>query len=212
MKAIFQSFSDRAGLGPVFRKPLAAVLLPCLSIALVLGCTKTPSESAPAITSFTPDHGIVGSTVTVTGTGLLDTTAGTINGTTILLAVNNSDTTLTITVPPLATTGPIAVTSVLGSAASSTYFSVVPQITSISPTSGPAGTVVTLTGTGFTNISKVEFGTELSVPTGSVYTQLTGQQATAIVASDATTGPVVITASGYPSASDSTAPVFTVTQ
>src|SRR5207244_8534089 len=63
------------------------------------------------------------------------------------------------TLPNGATTGPISVTTSGGTATSASNFTVIPPptITSFSPTSGPAGTSVTITGTNFTGVTSVTF-------------------------------------------------------
>jgi uncharacterized repeat protein (TIGR03803 family) len=77
----------------------------------------------PTITSFTPPGGSVGTSVTITGTGLIQATKVTFNGTSASFAVN-SDAQITATVPPGATTGKIGVTTKGGSASSATNFTV----------------------------------------------------------------------------------------
>ncbi|HEY3971769.1 MAG TPA: choice-of-anchor tandem repeat GloVer-containing protein [Candidatus Sulfotelmatobacter sp.] len=77
----------------------------------------------PTILSFTPPSGPVGTSVTITGTGLTQTTKVTFNKVSATFTVN-SDTQITATVPTGATTGKIAVTTKGGSATSSTSFTV----------------------------------------------------------------------------------------
>src|SRR5207253_2611372 len=108
----------------------------------------------PKITSFSPLSGAVGDTVTITGTTLSAVVAADLNGDGMTDLVVVSDTTVTATVPPGATTGKIRVTtSALDSdgvpitASSASDFKVLPKITSFTPTSGPPATSVTITGT-----------------------------------------------------------------
>jgi uncharacterized repeat protein (TIGR03803 family) len=84
------------------------------------GCNFTVT---PAITSFTPASGPVGTSVMITGIGLMGTTSVTFNGAAAVFTVN-SDTQITATVPAGATTGKIAVTTPGGSATSATSFTV----------------------------------------------------------------------------------------
>jgi hypothetical protein len=81
-----------------------------------------------------------------------------------------------------------------------------PSITGFSPPSGPVGTTVTITGSGFTGANDVQFnGT--SVGTGN-FAVNSDTQITATVPAGATTGPIsVITPGGTATSSDS----FTVT-
>ena len=81
-----------------------------------------------------------------------------------------------------------------------------PSITGFSPPSGPVGTTVTITGSGFTGTNDVQFnGT--SVGTGN-FAVNSDTQITATVPAGATTGPIsVITPGGTATSSDS----FTVT-
>ena len=67
-----------------------------------------------------------------------------------------------------------------------------PTIASLSPTSGPMGTSVTLTGTGLTGVTGVSFnGTAATV-----FSAGTGSTATATVPTGATTGNVTVTTTG----------------
>jgi uncharacterized repeat protein (TIGR03803 family) len=78
---------------------------------------------APTLTGFTPPSGPVGTSVTITGTGLTQATKVTFNNLAASFTVN-SDSQITATVPTGATTGKIAVTTTGGSAMSSTSFTV----------------------------------------------------------------------------------------
>ena len=78
----------------------------------------------PTITSFTPTSGATGSSVTITGTNLTGTTAVTFGGIGGGTFTVDSPTQITATVPTLALTGPISVTTPGGTATSSTSFTV----------------------------------------------------------------------------------------
>jgi hypothetical protein len=124
------------------------------------GCSSV--QAAPTISGFSPASGSPGTSVTVNGTGFTGASSVTFNGAAAAFTVV-SDTQITATVPPGATSGPIAVTTSAGSASSSTSFTVTavvaaPTITSISPTSGPVGTSVAITGTHLTGVNSVTFG------------------------------------------------------
>lgn len=76
------------------------------------GKSATVFEVIPSITGFSPASGIVGTTVTITGTGFgtsSDNTTVAFNGTSAVIAGTTS-TQLVVTVPTGATTGQIAVT------------------------------------------------------------------------------------------------------
>jgi len=78
---------------------------------------------APTITSFSPPSGPVGTPVTITGTGLSQTTKVTFNGTGVA-PTTTSDTQVMATVPTGATTGKIGITTPGGTAKSATSFKV----------------------------------------------------------------------------------------
>ena len=85
--------------------------------------TSGTTPPAPALTSFVPTSGPVGTSVTITGSNLSGATAVKFNGTTAAFAVN-SDTQITATVPAGATTGTISVTTPGGTATSSASFTI----------------------------------------------------------------------------------------
>ncbi|QUW01564.1 IPT/TIG domain-containing protein [Chloracidobacterium sp. MS 40/45] len=143
----------------------------------------------PTISSFSPTSGPVGTSVTLTGTNFTGTTDVRFNGVAATFTVNSS-TQITATVPAGATTGPITVTTPDGTATSGTNFVVIlpPTIASFSPTSGPVGTSVTITGTNFTGTTDVRFN-----GVSATFTVVTSTQITATVPAGATTGPITVT-------------------
>src|SRR5438046_2310680 len=128
--------------------------------------TVTAQPTPPTITSFTPTSGPVGRVVTISGSNYSGTSAVSFNGTAASFPVS-ADTQLTAPVPPGATSGPIRVTTPAGTATSASSFTVTPppMISSFSPTSGPVGTSVTISGSNFSGATAVTFssGTAASV-------------------------------------------------
>ena len=115
-----------------------------------------------------------------------------------------SDTFMTATVPNTATTGFVTVTTPSGTLTSNRRLFVMPVISSIAPSSGPVGTEVTITGSGFVGAMAVKFG-------GGKATSFTVNSATTITATvptGAVTGTVAVTT---PSGTVSSNAVFTVT-
>ena len=158
--------------------------------------------TSPSITSLSPTSGLIGTSVTITGTNF-GATQGTsvvkFNGT-AATATSWSGTSITATVPTGATTGNVVVT-VNGLAASNgVNFTVTvpaPTITSLNPNSGAVGASVTITGTNFgttQGASTVKFnGTTATVATWST------TSITVTVPTGATTGNVVVTVGGQAS-------------
>ncbi len=165
----------------------------------------TPSSvNPPTITSFTPTSGSAGTSVVITGKAFDDAFSVQFNGTDASFTVNSS-TKITATVPDLASTGPISVTTDGGTGSSSSSFSVkgtIATISSISPTSGVVGDNVTINGTNFSTASVVKFnGTDAD------FTANSSTKITATVPSGATTGKITVTNAGGTATSGST---FTV--
>ncbi|WP_287128547.1 BPSS1187 family protein [Candidatus Cyanaurora vandensis] len=117
--------------------------------------------TAPKITSFSPAAGLVGTVVTVKGSDFVGTTQVLLNGAPTSFDVRSS-TSIGMTVPTGATTGRITVINAAGSATSTTNFQVYPKpvVTSFTPTTGPVGTQMTITGSGFTGATDVSVGYE----------------------------------------------------
>jgi hypothetical protein len=151
-----------------------------------------PSTNCPTITSFTPTSGPVGTSVVITGTNFTGATAVTFNNVAATTFTVNSATQITATVPTTATTGPIRVTAPGGTGSSLTNFTIAaPTITSFTPTSGPVGTSVKITGTNFTGATAVTFNNVTATFTVNSATQIT-----ATVPATATTGKIKVTTPG----------------
>jgi uncharacterized repeat protein (TIGR03803 family) len=97
------------------------------SVTVTTGTTTLTSTKTfdvlPTITKFAPESGPVGTSVTITGTGLKQTTKVTFDGKSATFTVI-SDTEVKADVPTDATTGKIAVTTKGGSATSAASFTV----------------------------------------------------------------------------------------
>ena len=118
-------------------------ILSLVAAFAVLGCSGGhssqgggPAPDAPTLTSLTPSSGALGTSVTIAGTNLGDATAVTFNGVSAPIA-SKSGTSLTVTVPDGATSGPVSVTTPAGTAttAAGAGFTVT---TGGSPTAGPS--------------------------------------------------------------------------
>lgn len=154
----------------------------------------TASYPQQTISGFSPASGSAGATITLTGTGFTGSTQAWVgNGHDAALKVV-SDTQATVTVPADASTGAVTIVNPLHSAASATAFTVTaaaptyPQqvISGLSPASGPAGTVVTLTGSGFTGTNAAWVG---AAHDGTVKV-VSDTQATVTVPADGSSGPI----------------------
>ncbi len=134
----------------------------------------------PTIAGLSPNIGPVGSAVVINGTNFSTTPLNNtvkFNGITASVVAATS-TSITTSVPAGATTGPVTIQVGCNSVTSGGNFTVgfpPPTITSISPASGPVGTLVTITGTNFSSTplnNTVYFGaTQTSVNTATA-TQL----------------------------------------
>ncbi len=114
--------------------------------------------SPPAIASFTSVSAPVGAEVTITGSNFTTATSVSFNSTPASFIID-SDTQIRVTVPVGATNGKISVTNAAGTGLSQADFIVLtsPAIAAFTPTSGPGGTEVTITGSAFAGTSNVTF-------------------------------------------------------
>ncbi len=149
----------------MFRAIVAVIaIVPCLLALQALTGHAASAATGPTITSVSPDSGPTtgGTLVTITGSGFTGATAVTFSSASATNITVASDTEITA-VTPAGTAGTAAVrvvTPIAQTAALYTYTAATgPTITSVSPDSGPAtgGTLVTITGTGFTGATEVLF-------------------------------------------------------
>ena len=166
------------------------------------GTSSIPSGTAtitmsPMIAYLLPPQGPVGTSVTIGGANF-GSTQGTstvkFNGTPLTPA-SWSVNSITIHVPSEATVGNRSiVVTVAGVASNAASFAVVPHITSLSPTSGQVGTLVTITGTSFgaTQGSSTVFFNQTQATPGS----WSNGTIKAPVPAGATTGSVLVFVSG----------------
>jgi hypothetical protein len=170
-----KSFTVRSAAQLVATSPVHAAGTVRISVTTPGGTTPTTSAdlyqftvSAPAVSAISPASGPAtgGTLVTVSGSGFTGATAvffGSSKGTTV--SVNVAGTQLTAK-SPIGTSGAsvnVQVKTAAGEspAVTADLFTYGPTITSLSRTSGPVtgGTKVTITGTGFSTVHNVKFGT-----------------------------------------------------
>lgn len=122
--------------------------------------TGTENAAPPTIAGFTPNAREIGGAVTIRGSLFTGATAVSFNGTNQPVFTVVNDTTITTTVPAGTTTGTVAVTNPFGTGTSTAVFTIipVPTVTSFNPATGTLGSTVTITGTGFTWATAVQFG------------------------------------------------------
>jgi uncharacterized repeat protein (TIGR02543 family) len=136
------------------------------------GLYKWAQVAAPAVTAVSPSSGSTagGDTVTITGTGFIGATAVNFGSTAATSYTVVSDTEITA-ISPAGSAGNVDITvttaggtSTTGSVDQFTYntgtSAAAPTVTAVSPSSGTTlgGTTVTITGTGFTGATAVQFG------------------------------------------------------
>lgn len=150
--------------------------------------TSTASFSVtPNVASFAPAAAVEGASVVITGNTFAGATAVSFNGVSAVYTVD-SPTQITATVPAGATSGKVSVTTPSGVGTSSTNFTVQPNVTGFSPSTGPVGTSVTITGTTLNGATAVAFnGSSASFVVNSP------TQITATVPAGATTGTISVT-------------------
>ncbi len=188
-----------------------------ITVATDFGLATTTSNlvtgAGPIITDFSPTLGNAGTPVIIDGLNLASATKVTFNGKAATITADQN-TQLEVYPPAGSGIGPISVTTALGTATTSTNFtnSATSIATEFNPVIGPPGTVVTIDGLNFSDVTAVAFNGAsalFSVPGAG------GTQISATVPNNATTGPIKITAgtSSYTTSSNFTvttaAPVIT---
>ena len=146
---------------------------------------------AAPFTSLMTTSGKVGKSIELLGQGFTGTTGVSFGGVAATFKVM-SDTYLTTTVPSGAKSGSVTVNTPSGTLTSSKTFRVTPQLTSFTPSSGPVGTSVTITGVSLLQATKLTFGGIAATS----FTVNSDTQITATVPTGALTGKIVITTPG----------------
>jgi len=158
------------------------------------------AQAAPTITSLSTSSGAVGGSLTIAGTSFGSTQSSstvTFNGTTASVTTWGSSS-IAVTVPSGATTGNVVVT-VSSQASNGLNFTVVPapSITSLSPATGAAGAAVSIAGA---NFGATQGGGSVSINgTAATPTSWSASAIAVSVPSGATTGSVLVNASGVAS-------------
>ena len=149
------------------------------------------SKALPAFVNLMPYWGKVGQTIGILGQGFVSGTTVSFNGKVATSTVLSSGY-LMVKVPSGATSGPVTVTTSGTPLTSNRAFLVTPKVAKFSPTSGPVGTAVTITGVSLTQTTKVTFGGVAA----SSFTVNSDKQVTATVPTGAQTGHIAITTEG----------------
>jgi hypothetical protein len=134
----------------------------------------TTANAVPVISRFSPTSGPVGAGITITGSNLAGATGVKFNNTPVVNFSVEGATQVSAVVPAGATTGPISITTLLGTAVSSATFMVINCSYSLSPSSqafpsnGGSGSlnVNTTAGCGWTASSNANWITITSGATG----------------------------------------------
>jgi hypothetical protein len=148
----------------------------------------------PVISDFTPESGEPGVSVDIRGLYLRDVIAVRFNGVNAVFT-NYLFRPLSAFVPTNATTGPITVVTASGSFTTSNQFSVIrllpPVISSISPLSGPTGSVIEILGTNLLNVTEVKIK-EVPAP----FIEFSSVRLRVLVPPNAVSGLVTVTTRG----------------
>jgi uncharacterized repeat protein (TIGR03803 family) len=158
----------------------------------------------PFVTTI-PTAGNEGTQVSILGQGFAGSSVVKFGGTQTAAVTLNGAYNLIATVPAGALTGPVTVTTSGNTLQSSQKYLVLPKVVGFSPMSGPVGTPVTITGTGFLQGLGAGFGD--SVP-GTHFKIVSDTTVMVDVPSGAKTGPVGVETKGGIGISKQT---FTVT-
>lgn len=157
---------------------------------------------ANAFISLASTSGKEGVKVGIFGQGFTVKSVVEFGGTQATTVTRSGSTYLIATVPAGALTGAVTVTTGKTTLTSLQSFKVTPTLTTFDPPSGAVGTLITITGTAFTQATKVAFAGR-----SAAFTVNSDTQITATVPTGATTGKISVTTKG---GSASSATSFTV--
>ncbi|MGX1854711.1 beta strand repeat-containing protein [Streptomyces sp. NPDC055299] len=160
---------------------------------------RSPAAAPPAVLSVSPTWGSAGggTGVTVSGTGFTGATAVRFGATQGAAVTVVSDTQISVVSPPGTGTVQVTVTTPAGTSNQFVTFGYTttsgPVLTALSPNAGPAagGTVVTLSGAGFTGATAVRFGA-----VSASFTVVSSTQIAATAPAGSGTAQVTVTAPG----------------
>lgn len=149
--------------------------------------SETDFHPAPRLLAFAPSAGIAGSVIAISGAGLSEVTSVRIGEVSMPFS-RISDTSLRAVVPANAVSGRLSVATLGGTALSATAFTVLPSITSFSPTSGPVGTTVTIQGSGLSDVRSASINGRAAA-----FTRLSANALSIVIPTGATSGRIVLT-------------------
>ena len=144
-------------------------------------------DLAPVVDGFSPQSGVIGTTVSIQGTNFVDVSDVTFNGVSAIFQVDTAAQ-IRAAVPPGAGTGSVAVTNSVGTGIAPQDFVVLPpSIDGFDPQIGGTGTRVTIDGNNFAGDLQVTFnGTAATInnsTSGKIWVQLPA---------GASTGPITV--------------------
>lgn len=150
----------------------------------------------PRISKFTP-KAAAGDSIEIVGVNFMVKSANQIDvklgGVTATQVEVKSNTNLIAVVPSNALSGRVTVSVPGGTFITTTNFTVLPTIASFTPNTGPAGTVVTINGSGLSGTTQVKFGST----SATLFINMSQLQVTAVVPGSPLTGPItLVTTSG----------------
>lgn len=163
-------------------------------------------EPQPVVSSFSATSGPTGKTINIDGGGFSNVTSLTIGTTPITayaVSTPASPTVIKATIPNGAVTGKITVNTEWGDATSAGPYTVTLSITGFTPTSGSAGSTVTITGVGFNKSSKVSFA-----KTKATTTFISSSELRAVVPANFAGGEISVTNSQAPTGTVSSPGTF----
>ena len=143
----------------ILKVPKYLIMILLAIVLITVSCSEDDVKLSPTIASFSPETGIVGTEVTITGANLGEVTKVSIGDVNVDID-SQTDTSIKITINSNVGTGTIKVAGPGGIATSRNDFLMFqsPTIVSFSPDSGIAGTKVTITGTNLGSVTQVSIG------------------------------------------------------
>ncbi len=149
------------------------------------------TKYSPFISLVNVRSGKEATQVGILGQGFTSSSVVKFGGTTAITKTLGGSTFIMATVPAGALTGTVTVTTGSTTLTTKATYKITPTLKTFTPSSGPVGTSVTITGTGLLQATKVAFN-----KISATFTVNSDTQITATVPTGATTGKVVVTTKG----------------